>query len=404
MPEQFELNIKDTPVPEEEKKIVKVCNFFKMIIFGRETEEDAKKKWWERCILYKFKQNYDNGKLFAKSFKCNENIINKVENVSQKYITIGLYVSIVFFYFTALLIPLTESDSCKNGHQTSVFFYYGIYAILSSIMELVFAIYLQKKVEDPENLHLNKFHMWKIVAGQLARADFFSDVLYMMQMYWCGYTGFLVSGTLCLFLSSFYQFYMLFALIKKDEKQLLKNIERNCKLAYVTEHQSLAIILDSFSISNYESVASKTMAIPKIISIIKSLSEDLPQFVMQVLYILFFSDPKKTNRTGVVVSILLGSISFAMSVMTAIQAKTSELNVPKVLEMIAQRKSARGGEVQTQIMLAIEDGKKKMEENYNKLQRDKKKAVEMEKNPPYVKEIKAKMDAVQEGKSRMRDG
>jgi hypothetical protein len=99
---------------------------------------------------------------------------------------------------------------------------------------------------------------------------------------------------------------------------LLKNIERNCKLAYVTEHQSIAVILDSFSISNYEAVASKTMAIPKIISMIKSLSEDLPQFLMQVFYIVFFSDPTKTDRTGVVISILLGAISFAMSVMTAI--------------------------------------------------------------------------------------
>ncbi len=83
------------------------------------------------------------------------------------------------------------------------------------------------------------------------------------------------------------------------------------------------------------------MAIPKIISMIKSASEDLPQFIMQALYIVFFSDPTKTNRTGVVVSILLGAISFAMSVMTAFQAKTSELNVPKVLQMLAERKEQR---------------------------------------------------------------
>ena len=110
----------------------------------------------------------------------------------------------------------------------------------------------------------------------MARADFFSDVLYMMQMYWCQYYAFLGIGVFFLIVSGFYQFYMLFRLIKKDKQHLLMNIERNCKLAYVTEHQALAVVLDSFSLSNFESVGDNTITVPKIISWIKSLSEDLP--------------------------------------------------------------------------------------------------------------------------------
>ena len=98
-------------------------------------------------------------------FKCNENILSNVESVSQRYVTIFIYCSAFFFYLTALLIPMTEGDSCSNGHKTSVFFYYAIYASLSGILEIVFAVYLQKKVDDKDALSVNKFHLWKIISG-----------------------------------------------------------------------------------------------------------------------------------------------------------------------------------------------------------------------------------------------
>jgi hypothetical protein len=44
---------------------------------------------------------------------------------------------------------------------------------------------------------------------------------------------------------------------------------------------------------------------------------------------LFFSD-KKNDSTGVVVSVLLGLISFAMSISTAISAKSSDVDVDKL--------------------------------------------------------------------------
>lgn len=162
----------------------------------------------------------------------------------------------------------------------SVFFYYAIYAVASGVMEIVFAFYLQKKVDSSDALRINKFHLWKIVSGQLARADFFTDVLFNMQMYSCGYWTLMSIGIVCLVFASIYQIFMLFRLIKKDDNQLLENIERNCKLAYITEHHTLAVILDAFSLSNFQSVNEKTVTIPKIISSIKSLLEDLPQFII----------------------------------------------------------------------------------------------------------------------------
>jgi hypothetical protein len=52
---------------------------------------------------------------------------------------------------------------------------------------------------------------------------------------------------------------------------------------------------------------------------------------------LFFSD-KKNDSTGVVVSILLGLISFAMSISTAISAKSSDVDVDKLKLKLEERK------------------------------------------------------------------
>jgi hypothetical protein len=149
------------------------------------------------------------------------------------------------------------------------------------------------------------------------------------------------------------------------------NIERNCKLAYITEHQSLAVVLDSFSLSNFESIGDSTVTVPKIISWIKSLSEDFPQFVMQVIYMLFFSDPTKTDRTGVLVSILLGLISFAMSVSHAITAKTSTLDVDKVLKKIEERRAEKLNSIEKHIKEEYIKASSNMREHFLRLKEEK---------------------------------
>jgi hypothetical protein len=270
-------------------------------------------------MVRRFLREWRVNQAYARLFKCNENILSKVESVSQRYITIFIYMSAFFFYLTALLIPMTEEiDSCKNGHEYSVFFYYAIYAFISGITEVALAVYLQRKVDDKEALSVNKFHLWKVVTGQLGRADFFTDVLFLMQMYSCQHWAILAVGIVCLVLSTLYQVFMLFRQLRNDGRQLLENIERNCKLAYATEHHCLAVILDSFSLSNFESVGEKTVTVPKIISSLKSAVEDLPQFVIQVVFVLYYSKSEENDKTSVVVSILLGLISFAMSLNHAI--------------------------------------------------------------------------------------
>jgi hypothetical protein len=58
------------------------------------------------------------------------------------------------------------------------------------------------------------------------------------------------------------------------------------------------------------------------------------------VYILFFSDTKN-DSTGVVISILLGLISFAMSISTAISAKSSDVDLNDVMKFKENRKIER---------------------------------------------------------------
>jgi hypothetical protein len=60
---------------------------------------------------------------------------------------------------------MTEGDSCLKGHDVTVFFYYAIYAVSSALMELGSLWYLERKVGDINDMHVNKFHVWKIVGG-----------------------------------------------------------------------------------------------------------------------------------------------------------------------------------------------------------------------------------------------
>ena len=78
--------------------------------FGTQTESES--TFFVKRFINSMKENEADARLF----KCNENILSNVESVSQRYVTIGLYVSVFFFYFTALIIPMTEGNSCIHGH------------------------------------------------------------------------------------------------------------------------------------------------------------------------------------------------------------------------------------------------------------------------------------------------
>ena len=66
-------------------------------------------------------------------------------------------------------------------------------------------------------LRVNKFHIGKIFTGQLARMDFFTDVLFIMTTYSCGDTGIMIISLIILFESSLYFILMPIRLMWKDD-------------------------------------------------------------------------------------------------------------------------------------------------------------------------------------------
>jgi len=137
------------------------------------------------------------------------------------------------------------------------------------------------------------------------------------------------------FLSQIYPIYMIISLFFRNKKHLLAGMERNCQLCYCAEFQSLAMYLDSFSFSNYQSIGKVTLPVPKIIAVLKCVAEDLPQFIIQMLYIT--RDQQQKDVLVLVFYVGLGLMSFLVSMFTAITAKSSSIDQTAMIDEIRDR-------------------------------------------------------------------
>jgi len=163
--------------------------------------------------------------------------------------------------------------------------FYAIYGLWSFAIELFLCLRLQSKIGDSGTFRINKFHVAKFLGGQLARADLFTDILMIVTLYQCHIRPLLIASLVIISVSLLYPSIMYLRLAFKDYCHLLPNIERNTKLAYIAEFQALAMVLDSFSLRNFESLGHKTVTIPKIVAVLKCVIEDMPQFFIQILYL-----------------------------------------------------------------------------------------------------------------------
>jgi len=69
---------------------------------------------------------------------------------------------------------------------------------------------------------------------------------------------------------------MLIYLLKTDRHVFNPHMERNTKLAFVTEVKGLATALDAFCLSNFHNIKGKSVPIPKAVAVLKTIGEDLP--------------------------------------------------------------------------------------------------------------------------------
>jgi hypothetical protein len=95
--------------------------------------------------------------------------------------------------------------------------------------------------------------------------------------------------------------------------------------------------LDSFSLSCYHNITSDVNApIPKGIAILKCILEDLPQFVIQMIYISKARESKEFSSLAFYIG--LGLMSFGISMGTAITAKSSTIDEKTLVTEMQERK------------------------------------------------------------------
>ncbi len=141
-----------------------------------------------------------------------------------------------------------------------------------------------------------------------------------------------------LILASIYPHYMMVRMFRKDKKKhLMPNIERNCKLAYMREMKALAVVYDTFSFANYQIVKKKTYTVPKLVASLKCAVEDMPQFILQVIYLLAYDHNTSDDVNTIIYYIAVGLISFLISIVTALTSRSSLVDTETVMSSIDER-------------------------------------------------------------------
>jgi len=84
-----------------------------------------------------------------------------------------------------------------------------------------------------------------------------------------------------------YPIYKIFRLMKLDTSLLhtLPRIERNCKLSFIRENMMLAVVLDSFCITNYEYLCKRNIFFPRIMGATTLFFQDIPQLLLHGLFL-----------------------------------------------------------------------------------------------------------------------
>jgi len=84
-----------------------------------------------------------------------------------------------------------------------------------------------------------------------------------------------------------YPIYKIFRLLKLEDNLLhtLPKIERNCKLSFIRENMMLAVVLDSFCITNYEYVCKKNVFFPRVMGATTLFLQDIPQLFLHAIFL-----------------------------------------------------------------------------------------------------------------------
>jgi len=165
---------------------------------------------------------------------------------------------------------------------------------------------------------------WFFIFGFIAKADLYTDITFALEAKNWGNTITFYSSLFFFFLSTSYQVYSFTRLfIHVDSKNWAYPVsEQTTILLLCSDFKFLALIMEKFSLTYYTKLFGKEVHIRKLLAFIKCFSEDVPQCLIQVYYVLTTKNP---DSLAVYLSILFSVLSVIISFVSFLRATTSKL-------------------------------------------------------------------------------
>lgn len=182
--------------------------------------------------------------------------------------------------------------------------------------------------------------------GNIARFDTYLDLCFLSMIVACQEWPLFTAVATFVIIYLIFPFYSLWELSgikthKTEFTHALPTIERCCKLAFIRENMLLATVLDSFCISNnIEICKRKTVTIGRAMGIWTFLTQDLPQYIIHLLFIFLIKSRIDHYSLTVLMSLVVSTIAIGISAFNCIMCAPNEFD-PLIVELeFKKRKEA----------------------------------------------------------------
>ncbi|CAD8136849.1 unnamed protein product [Paramecium octaurelia] len=239
---------------------------------------------------------------------------------NSKYpLNIIFWINFIAFYFICVFIPIYFVLAC-SGHQWTGHFIYCGYAFLVCLLE----IKLAKTCIDHEITHseFSTGPFWKramffgkdLFLSQMAKFDVYSDICFITTVMTCGDNtgiGYCAIAIMALTLSTT-MFHILSLLLSRQDGDE-NYIDYLCNYCSFVEIHLVGSLLEKWTIQNttnflwMKGIPNRVYA-----ATFRTFAEDLPQFLLQVIYL--FLNPNKKSIEILMLSLASSTISIIISV------------------------------------------------------------------------------------------
>lgn len=236
-------------------------------------------RWYQKiCLPLWCWRSFIHDKHEAFRFKYDTKALNVIEDELMDNMTYLLYANSFIYYLIMFICPITFVNECGEGYNVVSHYIYGVYSIITMIMEVAFVLKIQNRIHNKNILKFNKWHLVELIMGQIARFDTYLDVCFLSLLYQCQEWYLVIPIGSLIILYILYPLYKLIRLISitKSFNHTLPKIERNCDISFIRENMLLATVLDSFCIENNIEVCKKPIAFGRIMGIWTLLTQDAP--------------------------------------------------------------------------------------------------------------------------------